>query len=109
MNYHLGLDIGSSSIKAVLVDIKTGKSLDVVDEPKEEMGIHAQKNGWAKQKPNDWLFHICKAISSFKKNIILVELKLRVFVLPIRCMGWLLLIKQQTYSEKLLFGAIVGP
>ena len=66
--YYLGLDIGSSSIKAALVEISTGKSLGVVQEPKEEMGMFAQKNGWAEQKPNDWWLHICNAIASFKKQ-----------------------------------------
>ena len=66
--YYLGLDIGSSSIKAALVEIATGKSLGVVQEPKEEMGMFAQKNGWAEQKPNDWWLHICNAITSLKKQ-----------------------------------------
>ena len=68
MNYYLGLDIGSSSIKAALVEIESGKSLGVVQEPKEEMGMFAQKNGWAEQKPNDWWQHICNAITQLKKQ-----------------------------------------
>ena len=66
--YYLGLDIGSSSIKAALVEVETGKSLGVVQEPKEEMGMFAQKNGWAEQKPNDWWMHICNAITKLKKE-----------------------------------------
>lgn len=66
--YYLGLDLGSSSIKAALVEIETGKSIGVVQEPKEEMGMHALKNGWAEQKPNDWWLHICNAITSLKKQ-----------------------------------------
>ena len=66
--YYLGLDIGSSSIKAALVEISTGKSLGVVQEPKAEMSMFAQKNGWAEQKPNDWWLHICNAITSLKKQ-----------------------------------------
>ncbi|GGZ93701.1 xylulokinase [Algibacter mikhailovii] len=66
--YYLGLDIGSSSIKAALVDIESGKSLGVVQEPKEEMGMFAQKNGWAEQNPNDWWAHICAAIARLKKE-----------------------------------------
>ncbi|MCL7765346.1 FGGY family carbohydrate kinase [Polaribacter sp. Z014] len=66
--YYVGLDIGSSSIKAALVEIATGKSLGVVQEPKEEMGMFAKKNGWAEQKPNDWWLHICNAITKLKKE-----------------------------------------
>ncbi|WP_299045941.1 FGGY family carbohydrate kinase [uncultured Polaribacter sp.] len=66
--YYLGLDIGSSSIKAAIVEKDTGKSIGVVQEPKEEMGMFAQKNGWAEQEPNDWWLHICNAIKSLKKQ-----------------------------------------
>ncbi|WP_298551472.1 FGGY family carbohydrate kinase [uncultured Algibacter sp.] len=68
MNYYLGLDIGSSSIKAALVEVESGKSLGVVQEPKEEMGMYAAKNGWAEQSPNDWWKHICNAITQLKKK-----------------------------------------
>ena len=66
--YYLGLDIGSSSIKAALVEISSGKSLGVVQEPKEEMGMYAQKNGWAEQKPEDWWKYVCEAIHKLKKQ-----------------------------------------
>tara|TARA_R110002096_G_scaffold321691_1_gene515840 strand:- start:6935 stop:8419 length:1485 start_codon:yes stop_codon:yes gene_type:complete len=68
MNYYLGLDIGSSSVKAALVETETGKSLGVVQEPKEEMGMSAKKNGWAEQNPDDWWKHICNAITRLKKQ-----------------------------------------
>ncbi|MBP0902990.1 xylulokinase [Mariniflexile gromovii] len=66
--YYLGLDIGSSSIKAALVEIASGKSLGVVQEPEKEMGMFAQKNGWAEQKPDDWWQHVCNAIQKLKKQ-----------------------------------------
>ncbi|KAA5821837.1 carbohydrate kinase, partial [Algibacter amylolyticus] len=68
MSCHLGIDIGSSSIKAALVDSETGKSLGVVQEPKTEMSMQALKNGWAEQDPNDWWLHICNAIQALKKQ-----------------------------------------
>jgi xylulokinase len=75
--YYLGLDIGSSSIKVALVEISTGKSLGVVQEPKDEMGMFAQKNGWAEQKPEDWWMHSCNAIKRLKKqcNITRTQIK----------------------------------
>lgn len=75
--YYLGLDVGSSSIKAALVEVSTGKSLAVVQEPEQEMGMFAQKNGWAEQKPNDWWTHSCKAIAKLKKlhNISRTQIK----------------------------------
>ncbi|CAH8282449.1 xylulokinase [Mariniflexile fucanivorans] len=66
--YYLGLDIGSSSIKAALVEIASGKSVGVVQEPEKEMGMFAQKNGWAEQKPDEWWQHVCNAIQRLKKQ-----------------------------------------
>lgn len=51
--YYLGLDISSSSIKAPLFEIATGKSVGVVQELEEGMNICAEKNGWAEQNPDD--------------------------------------------------------
>lgn len=75
--YYLGLDIGSSSIKAALVEISTGKSIGVVQEPENEMNILAVKNGWAEQKPDDWWFYVCKAIQRLKQihNISRTQIK----------------------------------
>ena len=66
--YYIGFDLGSSSIKAALVEISTGKSIGVLQEPKIEMSMLALKNGWAEQKPEEWWKHICKAIENLKKT-----------------------------------------
>ena len=66
--YYLGLDIGSSSIKAALVEVSTGKSIGVVQEPETEMGMLALKNGWAEQQPDDWWNHVCAAILKLKSK-----------------------------------------
>ncbi|MEH6679262.1 MAG: FGGY family carbohydrate kinase [Sediminicola sp.] len=65
--YYLGLDIGSSSIKAALVEMATGKSVGVVQQPEKEMSMEAIKNGWAEQDPEEWWAHCCKAIDLLKK------------------------------------------
>lgn len=57
--YSIGYDIGSSSIKAALVETATGKSIAVVSEPDVEMEMLALENGWAEQHPDDWWKHIC--------------------------------------------------
>lgn len=59
--YSIGYDIGSSSIKAALIETATGKSVSVINEPAIEMGMIALKNGWAEQHPNDWWQHVCTA------------------------------------------------
>ena len=60
--YYLGLDIGSSSVKAALVEADSGKSILSVHEPKNEMNINSPKNDWAEQDPNIWWKYTCKAI-----------------------------------------------
>ena len=50
----LGLDIGSSSIKAALVDARTGATLGTAHAPDTEMEIHAPQPGWAEQDPDIW-------------------------------------------------------
>ncbi|MFS4467840.1 xylulokinase [Maribacter sp. 2210JD10-5] len=66
--YHLGLDIGSSSIKIAIVAIETGKSIGVIQEPEKEMSMLAVNNGWAEQHPDDWWKHICKGIQKIQKK-----------------------------------------
>lgn len=52
--YSLGLDIGSSSIKAAIIDLETGKVMAEGYYPKEEMAIHAPMQGYAEQDPETW-------------------------------------------------------
>ncbi|MBX7124486.1 MAG: carbohydrate kinase [Cyclobacteriaceae bacterium] len=60
--YLLGLDIGSSSVKAALVDCDSGKTLDTVQSPADEMAIQARHPGWAEQDPGRWWHHVVEAI-----------------------------------------------
>jgi xylulokinase len=53
----LGLDIGSSSIKASIVDSETGKSVVAAQSPAEELGMIAVNPGWAEQDPEIWWEH----------------------------------------------------
>ena len=52
--YLLGYDIGSSSVKASLVDAQTGKCVSSAFYPKSEAAIIAVKPGWAEQEPSSW-------------------------------------------------------
>lgn len=54
MRYLIGYDIGSSSVKASLVSIETGKSVASAFYPKSEAPIRAVRPGWAEQNPEDW-------------------------------------------------------
>lgn len=57
----LGYDIGSSSVKAALVDGHTGKSLGLVNYPDTEMQMISTNEGWAEQHPEDWWEYAQKA------------------------------------------------
>ena len=50
----LGYDVGSSSVKACLVEAETGKIIAQDFFPKVEMPIIAKKPGWAEQDPESW-------------------------------------------------------
>lgn len=59
--YTIGYDIGSSSVKAALVEAKTGKVLARVTAPETEMGMDAPEPGWAEQNPEDWYKYVVAA------------------------------------------------
>ena len=52
--YLLGYDIGSSSVKASLVDAQSGRCVASAFYPKSEAAIIAVKPGWAEQEPASW-------------------------------------------------------
>ena len=52
--YLLGYDIGSSSVKACIVEAETGKCVASTFFPKSEAPIISKQSGWAEQNPEDW-------------------------------------------------------
>ena len=60
--YLLGCDIGSSSVKASIVDANSGLTIGADFYPKEEAPIKAVKPGWAEQEPDDWWKYLKEAI-----------------------------------------------
>ncbi len=66
--YVLGYDIGSSSVKASLVEIETGKIAASDFFPKVEMPMHAEQPGWAEQDPAMWWENLKLAHASVMKQ-----------------------------------------
>jgi len=64
--YLLGFDIGSSSVKACLVEAESGKIVAQDFFPKVEMQIIAKKPGWAEQEPDSWWTNLKLALESVK-------------------------------------------
>lgn len=60
--YSLGIDIGSSSAKVSLLDIRSGKCLCSSTNPKSEAPISAPQKGWAEQAPEMWWGFICDGV-----------------------------------------------
>lgn len=62
--YLLGFDIGSSSVKASLIDIATGATAASCFYPETEAPIKAVKAGWAEQSPDMWWNNTKLALSN---------------------------------------------
>lgn len=62
--YLLGYDIGSSSVKAALVDASTGNCVASDFFPKTEAPIKALRQGWAEQDPESWWNYLKTATAS---------------------------------------------
>ncbi len=54
MQYLLGYDIGTSSVKAAIVEVDSGNIVTEDFFPKEEAPIKSVRTGWAEQRPADW-------------------------------------------------------
>ena len=60
--YLLGFDVGSSSVKASLVDADNGQCAATAFYPETEAPIKAVKAGWAEQSPDDWWLYLKQAL-----------------------------------------------
>ncbi|MCX6237815.1 MAG: FGGY family carbohydrate kinase [Bacteroidia bacterium] len=64
--YLLGIDIGSSSVKASILNGETGGIAGSSFYPKSEMNITAKQSGWAEQQPELWWENLKLAILEAK-------------------------------------------
>ena len=64
--YLLGFDVGSSSIKAALIDCATGRAAGEAASPKTELAIAAPHPGWAEQDPSLWWDNAVAAAAELK-------------------------------------------
>jgi len=66
--YLLGIDIGSSSIKASVIDAETGRPVGTAAAPATEMPITARQYGWAEQHPDLWWAHLKDALAAIART-----------------------------------------
>jgi xylulokinase len=67
--YLLGYDIGSSSVKAALLDAESGKCVAVTFSPEKEMQIQSPHPGWAEQDPELWWQELIRATQKLHLQI----------------------------------------
>lgn len=66
--YSIGFDIGSSSIKAAIIELSSGKEVAMASHPEHEMKIEAPKVGWAEQNPDLWWNSVCIVTNQLLKK-----------------------------------------
>lgn len=66
--YLLGYDVGSSSVKASLINAETGRPVASAFYPKQEMKIDAPRPGWAEQDPNQWWTNLILATNDVMQS-----------------------------------------
>jgi xylulokinase len=65
----LGIDLGSSSVKASVIDGESGQCLATAFSPSDEMKIIALKPGWAEQDTDIWWSNLKAAISECTQKL----------------------------------------
>ncbi len=63
-HYFLGVDLGSSAVKASLVDTDTGKVAAFSSSPLTEMVMESPRHNWAEQNPEIWWQNAVLAIQA---------------------------------------------
>ncbi len=66
--YLLGFDIGSSSVKAALLDAATGQCIEQAFSPANGMKINAPQIGWAEQDPECWWLNVQRSARELIHN-----------------------------------------
>src|SRR5262245_28175285 len=69
MKYLLGFDIGSSSIKAALLEISSGRTIASAFSPSSEMPIQSPEPGFAEQDPDMWWKELINAVNKLHQQV----------------------------------------
>jgi len=67
--YLLGYDVGSSSVKASLVSVETGKCVATAFYPKSEAPIMSRQPGFAEQEPSMWWANLKLATADILEQV----------------------------------------
>ena len=70
MNYLIGIDIGTSGTKSILMD----EDGCVIASATAEYPLYQPQNGWAEQDPEDWWLAVCKTLQQITKAVSLQQI-----------------------------------
>ena len=107
--YLLGYDIGSSSVKASLVNAESGKCVSSAFFPKTEAEIIAVKPGWAEQNPENWWENLKLATQAYWRMRVWMRQTSKPSVSLTRCTDWCAWTKTKRYCVLQSSGAIPEP
>lgn len=93
--YLLGYDIGSSSVKAALVDSASGVCVASDFFPKSEAPIKALQPGWAEQNPENWWQYLSEATASVLKKSGVAPVDIKAIGISYQMHGLVLLDKER--------------
>lgn len=65
MNYYIGLDLGTSGLKGLLVD-RLG---NIIKESNELYPVHYPRDGWSEQNPEDWIVATRKILKTLSQSV----------------------------------------
>jgi len=69
MKYLIGFDIGSSSVKATLLEINSGKTVASAFSPSSEMPMQSPQPGFAEQDPEMWWRELVNAMNKMHQQV----------------------------------------
>ncbi len=93
--YLLGFDIGSSSVKACIIEGESGSCLASAFYPKKEMKITAFRSGWAEQEPEDWWTNLKLAVAEVIEKSAVSPSRINSIGISYQMHGLVLVDKQQ--------------
>ena len=63
--YYIGIDLGTSAVKLLLVDGDGG----IIRSVSEEYPLYFPHPGWSEQKPEDWWEAVCRGLSALTEGV----------------------------------------
>ncbi len=64
MNYYIGIDLGTSSLKGILADVNG----NILRQCSADYEVRYPKNGWTEQNPSDWIAALKKVLKTLTRD-----------------------------------------